>query len=296
MHIRFHHAGFREVVEPVELCDVTERCNYIVLLERGHMTGGKEQHKVAPNSFYFFPGGQTISARHGKQPSLKTSPAEFMDPEKRNRIFKPISGLKLSADKKEVFVSVAFDVLLYDTIPFFEILGLPPFPLEADTEFGHLIRFIALESEQQKLGRDKIIRNYMEEIVIHLCRYMDKQPAFKPYLDKLEFLTDRRLIDIVNYIKERLSGDLSNKVLANVAFVSEDYVGQFFKSLTGKNLQDYIEEQRLQRAHFLIRTEHDSIQEIAHKVGFKDAAYFSRRFKLRYGKNANALRGRNAGG
>ena len=34
---------------------------------------------------------------------------------------------------------------------------------------------------------------------------------------------------------------LSNKVLANVANVSEDYVGQYFKMLTGINPQDYID-------------------------------------------------------
>ena len=289
--IRFHQAGFRELAEPVMLCDVKEKYNYIVLLERGHLVAGKEQHKVAPDSFYFFPGGQLICARHGKNPEKELPAAAFMDPAERSRFFVPISGLQLPAASKEVFVTVSFEVLLYDTIPFFEVLGLPPFPLVADTEFGHLIRFIALESEQQKLGRDKIIRNYMEEIIIHLCRYLDKQPSFKPYLERLEFLTDRRLVDIVNYIKDHLSGNLSNKILANVAYVSEDYVGQFFKSLTGKNLQDYIEDQRLQRAHHLIRTEPDSIQEIAHKVGFKDPAYFSRRFKLRYGKNANTLRG-----
>ncbi|MEY4594466.1 MAG: hypothetical protein RIQ47_876, partial [Bacteroidota bacterium] len=290
LHIRFHHAGFREVVEPLELFDVREKCNYIVLLDRGDFIAGKEQHRVHPNSFYFFPGGQAIYARHGKNPSKKIPPQDFLDLEARARHFIPISGLDIPNDKKDVFVAVAFEVLLYETIPFFEVLGLPPFPLVSDTEFGHLIRYIALESEQQKLGRDKIIRNYMEEIIIHLCRYMDNQSAFKPYLDKLEFLTDRRLVDIVTFIKERLSGDLSNKVLANVAYVSEDYVGQFFKSLTGKNLQEYIEEQRLQRAHFLIRNSPDSIQEIAHQVGFKDPAYFSRRFKLRFGQNATALR------
>jgi len=39
------------------------------------------------------------------------------------------------------------------------------------------------------------------------------------------YFKDPRLIDIFNYIKENLSGNLSNKVLAGVANVSEDYVG-----------------------------------------------------------------------
>ena len=97
-------------------------------------------------------------------------------------------------------------------------------------------------------------------------------------------------MDIVKHIQENLEKDLSNKTIANIAYVSEDYVGQFFKSLTGKNLQDYIENQRLDRAMFLLRTQPDNIQEIAHRVGFKDPAYFSRRFKMKFGANANSIR------
>ncbi|MBL0065387.1 MAG: hypothetical protein IPP38_10265 [Bacteroidetes bacterium] len=46
---------------------------------------------------------------------------------------------------------------------------MPPFALTKDEEFGFLVKHIALENEQNKLGRDKLIRNYMEEIMIHMC-------------------------------------------------------------------------------------------------------------------------------
>ena len=94
----------------------------------------------------------------------------------------------------------------------------------------------------------------------------------------------------MKYVGENLDKDLSNKTIANIAFISEDYVGQFFKSLTGKNLQDYVENQRLEKALELLKTIPDNIQSIAHKVGFKDPAYFSRRFKMKYGVNANSVR------
>ena len=116
LQIRFHHAGFREVIEPVELFDVREKCNYIVLLDRGDFIAGKEKHKVQPNSFYFFPGGQAIYACHGKNPTNRLPAQEFLDMETRARHFKPISGLDIPKDKKDVFVAVAFEVLLYETI------------------------------------------------------------------------------------------------------------------------------------------------------------------------------------
>ena len=93
------------------------------------------------------------------------------------------------------------------------------------------------------------------------------------------YFKDPRLIDIFAYIRENLDGDLSNKQLANVANVSEDYVGQYFKMLTGINPQDYIEYQRMEAAVTLLRTTKKSIRAIGAEVGYKDTAYFCRRFK-----------------
>jgi AraC-like DNA-binding protein len=89
-----------------------------------------------------------------------------------------------------------------------------------------------------------------------------------------------------------LGGDLSNKVLANVANVSEDYVGQYFKMLTGINPQDYIEYQRMEAAVGLLRTTKKSIRAIGSEVGYKDTAYFCRRFKMMFGIPAGKMRRR----
>ena len=98
--------------------------------------------------------------------------------------------------------------------------------------------------------------------------------------------------DIFNYIKEHLGRDLSNKALAEVANVSEDYVGQYFKMLTGINPQDYIEYQRMEEAVKLLRTTKNSIRNIGKEVGYKDTAYFCRRFKMMFGIPAGKMRRR----
>lgn len=290
LHVHFVRAAFREVVHPVKLNGSFDKHNIILMLNRGHMFVGPDDEVVAPDNFYFFPAGQPIHVKHGLGNYHDLGPEGFQGDDHRSRFLHTLSGVEDFSNYKEVFTVVAFDVMLYDAIPFFEVLGMSPFPMVADQEFGYLVKHIAVENELNKLGRDKIIRNYMEEIMIHMCRFIESQAKFKKYIDKLEFLSDRRLVDIVKYIQENLDKDLSNKTIANIAYVSEDYVGQFFKSLTGKNLQDYIENQRLDRAMFLLRTQPDNIQEIAHRVGFKDPAYFSRRFKMKFGSNANAVR------
>ncbi len=292
LSIRYHKSAFREVLTPVQLSGATDDHNVIIYLNKGHFAVGKKEIPVKPESFYFFPAGQKIFAKHGKGTyHTNLSKENFRNDEHYEEYLKTISGLWDFSDRKEVFTIVSFDVLLYNSIPFFPLLEIPGFALPADEELAYLMKHIALEEEQRKVGREKIIRNYMEEIVIHLCRYIDSQPQLKKYIDRLGYLTDKRLVDIVHYIQDNLDKDLSNKAIAHVAFVSEDYVGQFFKSLTNTNLQEFIENQRLEKAMQLLTSQPDNIQAIARLVGFKDAAYFSRRFKMKFGSNAIAIRG-----
>jgi AraC-like DNA-binding protein len=292
--VKFHASAFQEVLSPAKINGIINDHNVIVHLNKGHLVAGRNEEEVKPESFYFFPQGQRMYAWHGEGPKYtEISNEDGEMPERTTRCIRSFSGLSDTTSLTETITIIRFDLILYNAFPFFPLLDMPSFPLSADNEFAYLVRHIALEEEQNKLGRDKIISNYMEEIVIHMCRYIESKPALKKYFEKLEFLTDKRLIDIVHYIQDNLEKDLSNRSIANVAFVSEDYVGQFFKSLTSRNLQEYIENQRLEKAFQLLKSEPDNVQEIAHKVGFKDPAYFSRRFKMKFGSNAIAVRSDN---
>jgi len=290
LHLSFERAHFREVTKPVSFEGNAYRKNIILMLNRGHLCIGNDSQVVPENSFVFFSSHSQISLRQGIGKATELEEEEFMGEKQKPGFIRRVSCMEDRSEFPELCTLVTFDLLLYDTIPFFEMLGIPQIILPPDEEFAYLVKHIAIEYELNKLGRTKIIRNYMEEIIIHMCRYIDSQSQFQPFMEKLEFLNDRRLVDIVKYIQDNLEKDLSNRIIATIAYVSEDYIGQFFKTMTGKNLQDYIENKRLERAMFLLRTQPDNIQEIAHRVGFKDPAYFSRRFKMKFGANANAVR------
>lgn len=130
-----------------------------------------------------------------------------------------------------------------------------PFVIKNAAIFNNLITKINQENSSQQLGALRMINIYADELVIEVFRYIVSRGMF---IEKLatnsNYFKDPRLISIFNYIKENIAGDLSNKVLANVANVSEDYVGQYFKMLTGMNPQDYIEYQRMERSVHLLRT------------------------------------------
>jgi AraC family transcriptional activator of mtrCDE len=290
LHVRVTKAAFREVLKPFIYDAKVDDTNILVLLNKGQMSAGYDNIKIKPETSYFIPQSQHAHIKLGKLKDKFQIPVSgFSSEEHRSKFLKELSGLKPWEDK-DVITVINFELLLYDAIPFFPLLGIPSLPVPYDQEFFYLVQHLALEEEQRKLGREIIMKNYMQEIMIHLFRHLETQPQFESALKNLDYLADIRLASIVNYIQQNLDKDLSNKTIAKIASVSEDYVGQFFKSLTKNNLQLYIENQRLERAMTLMRTSSDTILEISAKVGFKDPAYFSRRFKNKFGVNATEMK------
>ena len=156
-----------------------------------------------------------------------------------------------------------------------------------------MIQVLILEADADHPGRERMIATLVDQVVIEIMRYIDEHNLFmEQFATNMTYFKDPRLLDIFTYIKENLQGDLSNKALSEIANVSEDYVGQYFKMLTGINPQDYIEYQRMEKAVHLLRTSKQSIREIGHDVGYKDTAYFCRRFKMMFGLSAGKMRRR----
>ena len=290
LNVHFSSSIMREIMEPVSFDGMADEHNLLVMINKGNFKVDEIDHYLQEGSFYFIPAGKAIHLKLGNGPYVKLNSAPIKAEDERTPYFRTVSTKEKTQGIEQLITVLAFDVALYNVIPFFEALDIPSFQIPPDDELGFLLNHLVVEQECNKLGREKIVSNYLEEIMIHLCRFIESKKVYHKYIDKLDFLADRRLIDIVSYIHDNLEKDLSNKTVANVAFISEDYVGQYFKALTGKNLQDYIENQRLEKALSLIKTMPDNIQEIAAKVGFKDPAYFSRRFKMKFGSNANSIR------
>jgi YesN/AraC family two-component response regulator len=68
------------------------------------------------------------------------------------------------------------------------------------------------------------------------------------------------------------------KSLADYLQISPSYLGNIFKSITGKSVINYLIHIRINKAkHFL--KDGLTVSETARKVGFNDVFYFSRAFK-----------------
>lgn len=290
--VKFIKARHVRMLQTITLKNFYDVENTLMVLYDGEVLFGGERIEVG--DLLFIPGGKhahiTYSSGEGMQPKVVTN-EEFMT--RRELYFESLRDASQVGKIGHSFGLVAFDAKVFDSVNFFTSLDIPPFIIKNDSHLAHLIGEVLQEDFGDKVGRGRIIKIKTEEIVIEVIRYILKYKLFVEQLvTNSTYFKDPRLIDIFAYIKNNIGGDLSNKVLANVANVSEDYVGQYFKMLTQINPQDYIEYQRMERAVTLLRTSKKSIRQIGAEVGYKDTAYFCRRFKMMFGIPAGKMRRR----
>ncbi len=266
--------------------------NFLILLNKGQITYTQEEveYTVGAGEILFVPGGQPITITYGDGGPVTlnnnhTTPSHW-------EYFQTMRA-PAAAAQFENFSYIAFDAKVFNTVNFFTSLGIPAFVIKDNGSLNATLKNILIENSDAAVGSSKMVKVYVEQLVIELVRHLIARNLF---IEKLaahsNYFKDPRLISILHYIKENLQGDLSNRMLATVAHVSEDYAGQYFKMRTGVNAQDYIEYHRMEQAVKLLRTTQKSIRDIGKAVGFKDTAYFCRRFKMRFGISAGKMRSR----
>jgi AraC-like DNA-binding protein len=289
--VRYVKAKNIKILQPVTVDSLYEVENRLVLVNKGEVLVGEDKILAKEGDIVFIPGGKSHIITYGRGSQIPTVNNDTFITN-RSQYFKSLEPDGLVNEGGDSFSYVAFEAKVFDSVNFFSSLDIPPFVFQNNIVRGiHDEIFKELGTEEP--GSERMIKLLTEKLLIELFRHIVRNKLFVEQLaTNSTYFKDPRLIDIFNYINENLGGDLSNKTLAEVANVSEDYVGQYFKMLTGINPQDYIEYQRMEEAVALLRTTKKSIRDIGQEVGYKDTAYFCRRFKMMFGIPAGKMRRR----
>ena len=108
--------------------------------------------------------------------------------------------------------------------------------------------------------------------------------------DTLPTHTSGLVKQAIAYLHQNYARPLSRWEIAEAVGVSEDYLSRVFNRELNLSPWDYLNRYRvLQSKHLLLHTT-DTIGVIAHQVGFKDQAYFSRVFHKVTGESPQAFR------
>jgi len=134
-------------------------------------------------------------------------------------------------------------------------------------------------------------RNSMELIAASTRSTTDALNWIRHIIDKvveLIALTEQSqsVVDKVKmYIREHIEKEISREDLASHVYLNPDYLTRIFKKETGLSISDYLMQQRMDRAAFLLINTDMSVSSIAGKIGYANFSHFSRIFKKYMGLN-----------
>ena len=150
----------------------------------------------------------------------------------------------------------------------------------------HLKQLCAKISEAKRsreLGSYALASAYLTEFLVHISRaYYDAPDSVK-----YDVTENEKVNQILLYINENLTEDLSLEHLAARHYTSKYYLSRQFKQFTGLSLYQYIMKKRLIVSRNMLRSG-STVMDACFQCGFGDYSNFLKAFKREFGKTPSA--------
>ncbi|WP_020619004.1 response regulator transcription factor [Paenibacillus daejeonensis] len=168
--------------------------------------------------------------------------------------------------------------------------------VESVSVFDAILSAVTANQRRMKEAADKHSR-FLERLAV-----MESMPSMKTHMqhtlsmmmDELEASPVDRHIEIVNEVCDIIQknyGDIiSIDRLAELIFLSPNYLRTIFKEVTGKTLNEYVTQIRMDQACRMLKETNIRVQEIAKRVGYESPSYFGAVFFKRTGLTPNSYR------
>jgi AraC family transcriptional regulator len=164
----------------------------------------------------------------------------------------------------------------------------PQFMSKRDDLIQSIFATLSAELATGGIGSNLLVDSLKTTLTIHLLRnYCTTLPRLSSYADGL---SDAKLTLIKDYINTHLDRDLKLSELSAIAQISPYHFLRLFKKSVGITPHQYILQQRIDRAKYLLKSSSLDISDIAFRVGFCDASHLTRCFKNSLGKTPSQWR------
>lgn len=142
---------------------------------------------------------------------------------------------------------------------------------------------ISEAKHSQDIGSYALASAYLTEFLVHISRaYYDAPDSVK-----YDVTENEKVNQMLQYINEHLTEDLSLEHLSARLYTSKYYLSRQFKQFTGLSLYQYIMKKRLILSRNMLRTG-SSVMDACFQCGFGDYSNFLKAFKREFGKTPRA--------
>lgn len=101
------------------------------------------------------------------------------------------------------------------------------------------------------------------------------------------------LYEIKNYIDKNYFKEIKLSIFSDQYYISKEYLSKQFKNIFGHGIYEYVLKVRMERAREMVCDPSIKIHSISEHLGYKDNNYFSRAFKVYYGRSPSEYRDMN---
>lgn len=148
---------------------------------------------------------------------------------------------------------------------------------QQDTQLHHIAMLLLAELQSDNIMGRLCVESLTQVLVIHLLRHYST--FTRPITSENRSLSHTRLQQAIEYIHAHLDRELSLAEVAGVINISPTYFASLFKRATGISPHQYVIQQRVERAKFLLLKTDLAIADIALQVGFSSQSHLTRHFK-----------------
>lgn len=127
------------------------------------------------------------------------------------------------------------------------------------------------------------INNIIQRTQLLQAKYGDG--SIVPRRDSPEWLSQ-----LHDMIRSELHEELNTDYICKKLYMSRSQLHRKLKAITGQSISAYIKKIRMQKANQLLTSTDQSIVQIAHSIGYKNAGHFATDYKKQFGKSPSEIR------
>ena len=244
-----------------------------------------EYHNHDFYEIYYFVSGKVTYIIEGKSYRLKPGDILLI---KNNELHKPIVEQGEKYERIVIWVNPDFlkknstndtDLsLCFETFSPGKTHIIRPDP-DLSTKIKNILHNFENTCSSSGYGNNILKDIYLMELIVYINK------AFLESLgnrveEGVEY--NEKITNIIQYINDNLSSDLSLDMLASKFYISKYHLLREFKKYTGYTIYSYIRHKRLIMAKSLLK-EGLSVTEVYNRCGFGDYSNFIRSFKKSFG-------------